>query len=303
MSDVRINIDFANGTLDIEGDSEFVDKQVARFESEIKQQLLNKYSSVKSSSNTHNLAQASSNDCVKGSAKEEPTVSDSSYDDIFEIHDDKTHIVKDIPGGSFKEKIVCVSLLLSLGESLRGNDTTPIDDIRSECHRHGCMDNKNFATYVKSYNTLMIDSGAGKSATLKLTMPGSKTAKDLVRRIREGGLGDFFSTLKPKTKTKTKTKTKAKSKSSTQKAEKDAESGSTTKTRGRPGPGEILTKLAEDGFFSSPKSSENIIDHCKDNLAYTYEMTEISSSLTRATRNNLLTRSKDENGQYEYTSA
>lgn len=209
MSDVRINIDFANGTLDIEGDPEFVDKQVARFESEIKQQLLNKYSSEKPSSDTHNPAQASSNDSVKGSAKEEPTASDSSYDDIFEIHDDKTHIVKDIPGGSIKEKIVCVSLLLSLGESLRGNDTTLIDDIRAECLRHGCMDNKNFATYVKSYNTLMIDSGTGKSATLKLTMPGSKTAKDLVGRIREGDLGDFFPLLSLKRKQKQRPKPKA----------------------------------------------------------------------------------------------
>lgn len=298
MSDVRINIDFANGTLDIEGDSEFVDKQVARFESEIKQQLLNKYSSTKLLSNTHNSAQISFNKSVKGNAKEEPTVSDSSYDDIFEIHDDKTIIVKDIPGGSFKEKIVCVSLLLSLGESLRGNDTTLIDDIRAECLRHGCMDTKNFSTYVKSYNTLMIDSGAGKSATLKLTMPGSKTAKDLVRRIREGDIGDFFSTLKPKAKTKAK----AKAKNISQKVDKGKENVSTAKNGGRPGPGEILKQLVADGFFSSPKSSEKIINHCKDNLAYTYEITEISSSLTRATRNNLLTRSKDENGQYEYTS-
>ncbi len=295
MSDVRINIDLLNGVIDIEGDSDFVDKQIARFEDEIKNHLTKSIANKsKASMPSKEQSEVTDNNTPDNTFESQ----DESYEDIFESHEDKTHIIKDIPGKNIKEKIIGVSLLLAFSKTIGGNGEVLLEDIRNECTRHGCMDAKNFSRYVKSYSTLMIDSGSGKSATLKLTMPGIRVAKDLIGRIRSSSIGDFFSALS----SKPKAKSRKRANSNEDKSEVESGSASSKKSNGRPGPGEIIKRLAGDGFFDSPKTADKIIEHCRENLAYTYKMTDLSPSLTRATRSKLLTRSKDENGQYEYTS-
>ncbi|MCQ4312145.1 hypothetical protein NAV33_09620 [Pseudomonas stutzeri] len=182
MTRVRINIDLSSGVVDIEGDSDFVDKQITRFEHEIKQQLLKTTSVQKFEasvpgeriSNKNAAEQVVESECV-------------SYEDIFEVHDNKTYIVQDVPGKNLKEKIVGVALLLAFAESIAGNEYVLVENIRAECVRHACMDAKHFASYMRAYNTLMIDSGAGKSATLKLTVPGKNLPKN--------SLSDYVQTI------------------------------------------------------------------------------------------------------------
>ena len=101
MSDVRINIDFTNGILNIEGDSEFVDKQIIRFENEIKQQLSKRFHIASETL----IAQVNKNEALEVNGMLEQKIEHTSYEDIFEIHDSKLHIIKDIPGNSLKEKV------------------------------------------------------------------------------------------------------------------------------------------------------------------------------------------------------
>ncbi len=62
-----------------------------------------------------------------------------------------------------------------------------------------------------------------------------------------------------------------------------------------------ITKLAEEGFFASPKTINDIIKHCSTNLALTFKANELSGKLIRMVRNKELKREENPDGTYEYT--
>lgn len=64
-----------------------------------------------------------------------------------------------------------------------------------------------------------------------------------------------------------------------------------------------LTRLAEEGFFRTPKTINDIIEHCTKNLAHTFKPNEFSGKLSRMVRNGELTREKNTDKQYEYKKA
>jgi len=70
--------------------------------------------------------------------------------------------------------------------------------------------------------------------------------------------------------------------------------------KGRPGPGEMLKKLADAGFFKEPRSIKDIQQHCENKLAHIYTLMELSTPLRRAVHNDLLTRDKNKEGNFEY---
>lgn len=72
-------------------------------------------------------------------------------------------------------------------------------------------------------------------------------------------------------------------------------------TGGRPGPGAMVSKLIAEGFFKTPKKTQEIINHCKSVHAYTYNTSELSVALTRALRSGSLKRMKNEQNQFEYS--
>jgi hypothetical protein len=61
-----------------------------------------------------------------------------------------------------------------------------------------------------------------------------------------------------------------------------------------------LTELAAGDFFKTPRTINDIIAHCRDNLARTFKANEFSGKLGRMVRDNDLGRKKNANGQYEY---
>jgi|WetSurMetagenome_2_1015567.scaffolds.fasta_scaffold00088_23 hypothetical protein len=69
---------------------------------------------------------------------------------------------------------------------------------------------------------------------------------------------------------------------------------------GRPGPGTTINGLIDNDYFKKPKAVQDIIDHCKSQKGYTYNTSELSVGLIRATRNNLLKRTKNDQNQWEY---
>lgn len=61
-----------------------------------------------------------------------------------------------------------------------------------------------------------------------------------------------------------------------------------------------LTQLLSGTFFDKARTINDIIEHCKHNLARTFKANEFSGKLGRMVRNNELTRKKNTDNQYEY---
>jgi hypothetical protein len=61
-----------------------------------------------------------------------------------------------------------------------------------------------------------------------------------------------------------------------------------------------LTQLLSGSFFDKARTINDVIEHCKHNLARTFRANEFSGKLGRMVRNNELTRKKNANKQYEY---
>ena len=77
---------------------------------------------------------------------------------------------------------------------------------------------------------------------------------------------------------------------------------STTKARPRgQGAGTVLNDLIEAGFFSKPKTIGEIVAHSEEKLARKFKSSAFSPPLARATRAGALSRSKNADGQYEYS--
>lgn len=101
--------------------------------------------------------------------------------------------------------------------------------------------------------------------------------------------------LRPKAKKKRTKKTPVRSK----------DSGAPRPTQKRsPGDGApaTLDKLVENGFFKQKRTIKDIIDHCEMNMARKFKQNEFSGKLARLVRSETLTRTKNEDGLYEYVS-
>ncbi len=61
-----------------------------------------------------------------------------------------------------------------------------------------------------------------------------------------------------------------------------------------------LTQLLSGDFFDQARTINDIIEHCKHNLARTFKANEFSGKLGRLVRSGELTRKKNADNQYEY---
>ena len=71
--------------------------------------------------------------------------------------------------------------------------------------------------------------------------------------------------------------------------------------KGNGGATDVLRKLVDDGFFSSPKMIGEIVQHCNVKLAKSFKANELSPGLVKLVREKVLDRDKDkETKQYKY---
>lgn len=70
---------------------------------------------------------------------------------------------------------------------------------------------------------------------------------------------------------------------------------------GRTGPVTTLGALYDEGFFATPRTIGQVVDHCDQNLALKFKSSDFSGPLARYTRDKRLKRAKNGDGQYEYT--
>ena len=87
------------------------------------------------------------------------------------------------------------------------------------------------------------------------------------------------------------------------KREKKIPEGTTKKGRGTSGSGAVaaLGQFVTGGFFSKPRTINDIIVDCKHNKARDYKANEFSGKLARLVRSGELSRKKNPDNQYEYT--
>jgi hypothetical protein len=283
MTGAKASINLQEGVFEFEGDENFVERQMARFESMIEKSFYSMPTKQNQANPENRVIE------IVGETGEplEDLKGIDDFEDVFEIHEDNLHIIKDLPGDTVKAKTLSAALLVCYGKILTGLDSTLTLSVRQECERHGCYLPKKFASYIKSYNTLFLESGSGKESTLKLTVPGKRLAEDLVTRLKKDDIGNFFSQVKSKSPTR-------------KSINKTNQKKSLTTTSGRPGPGAMINNLIEEGFFEQVRDIAEAVGYCKETKVQVYKNNEISVSLNRAVKAGKLKREKQEDGQYGY---
>jgi hypothetical protein len=71
-------------------------------------------------------------------------------------------------------------------------------------------------------------------------------------------------------------------------------------SRSRPGPRAALNQLLNDGYFDSPRRIAEIQQHLVHSRAHKYKVSELSPTLVRMIRDQVLDRNRASDGQYEY---
>jgi hypothetical protein len=90
------------------------------------------------------------------------------------------------------------------------------------------------------------------------------------------------------------------------KADTDTAAGEKSTKKSRPsgdGATSTLNDLVNGSFFDKPKTINAIVSHCDTKLARRFKSNEFSGRLARLTREGVLDRNKNSEGQYEYVKA
>lgn len=86
------------------------------------------------------------------------------------------------------------------------------------------------------------------------------------------------------------------------KAAKGGSGKSAKPKKGRPTPFTVLEGLVATGFFKTPQTISMIREHMEQKQGRKYKANELSPALLRLLRNEKLTRAKNDDKQYEYSS-
>ncbi len=70
---------------------------------------------------------------------------------------------------------------------------------------------------------------------------------------------------------------------------------------GRPGPKALVEQLIAAGYFNSPRTVADIVEHAKNSLGHAYPAGDLTPALVRLLREQKLKRERSENGQFEYS--
>lgn len=171
---VKVHLEYNGAVVAAEGDAEFVQSVVERW-----QHLLAPSNGGAARSSSASPSNSSVNDHTNAGP-------DGVYDNVFARHNDRLKIIADMPGNSKAECTRNTTLVLLYGENLLGVEEVSAERIKEACIDHGCYDNKNFAANLKSLKPkVVMDPKPGGDYTVKLTAPGKKAAKELVERLNQ----------------------------------------------------------------------------------------------------------------------
>ncbi|HXQ73635.1 MAG TPA: hypothetical protein VN844_24250 [Pyrinomonadaceae bacterium] len=89
-------------------------------------------------------------------------------------------------------------------------------------------------------------------------------------------------------------------KKSATKSESSPRTSDSKRSRSRIGPRATLNQLVADGYFNEARRISGIQTHLAETKAHTYKVTDLSPTLVRMLRDDVLVRERGEDGQYEY---
>ncbi|QFZ82871.1 hypothetical protein GFK26_08910 [Variovorax paradoxus] len=181
----RAKFSLADGRIEIEGSEAFVMAQLAKLEPLLAKLIEQR--PAPSSSAPITSAAAGNGATAGASAAASVAPGLDAYLNLFALADEKIQILKSLPGSSKSGKTLAAAQLLTLANELNGKKATNIEEIRSTCTAHACLDRPNFATTFKgaSAKEWFTFSGTGATQTISLTYPGRVKAKELANLLNK----------------------------------------------------------------------------------------------------------------------
>ena len=174
----KIIISVSEGKFEISGSEKFVSTQIENFKDLIIKSVNRLQTAPKAKSEDQQHS-----DIPESSSSSSPDILDP---DIFVEDEELIKIICDLPGKGKAEQTLNAALLYAQARTLQGQETANVEEIRTICSDHGCLDKTNFSSHVKKRDPqYFIDKGSGKSRTIKLNRPGQKKAKVLIESIKQ----------------------------------------------------------------------------------------------------------------------
>lgn len=108
------------------------------------------------------------------------------FENVYDSADGKLKIIAAVPGTNKAESTRNTALIYLFGKYLNGIETVPSEEIRQACIDQGCYDSSNFALYMKGLKSrVVMNTKPGGGYDVKLTAPGRKDARDLVKGLNQ----------------------------------------------------------------------------------------------------------------------
>lgn len=134
----------------------------------------------------------------------------------------------------------------------------------------------------------------GGVKTFHIMAPG----EEYLRRLRSGEVGGQRRRVRKAALIRARKKSGDERPGKAVKAE-----GTARKKHTRPGPKAAVSNLVGGGFFTSPRTISAVQDELKHSRGHTYSLQELAPALVRSLRDGALSRTRNAQGQYEYSEA
>ncbi|HEV3139610.1 MAG TPA: hypothetical protein VGY57_03790 [Vicinamibacterales bacterium] len=169
MSEARVKVSVADGTIEIEGAESFVSAQLEKFGESIRA----------------GLAAKGKNTDAEAGAKPAGV---SGLDRVFTATDRGVQILTDIPGESAMEKMANAGKLLAYGmAALKNRRAVLFEEVIAACKAHRCYGRKNLATALKKQKSAFVFGGRGRKQTIALTESGTKEVERMLKTLSPSG--------------------------------------------------------------------------------------------------------------------
>lgn len=178
----KIIISVSEGKFEISGSEKFVSTQIENF----KELITN---SVNQPKKVQPKATAMPELENKSTKQPSSIQTNTGLDESIYVEDeDQIRIICDIPGKTKAEQTLNVALLYANARKIQGQESAVVEEIKTVCSNHACLDKKNFSTHIKKGDPkLYIDKGNGGSRSIKLNRPGIKKAEEIIELIKQNG--------------------------------------------------------------------------------------------------------------------